>query len=110
MGRLVRSFDLAVELYGSGAELLQSTSLAELDCLITDVQMPGMSGFALHDALRARHVEMPVIFMSAFADEDYEQRVRALGGVCFLHKPFEDTEIIGCIEQALRAQGPGLGA
>ncbi|WP_455288693.1 response regulator transcription factor [Cupriavidus necator] len=105
MGRLVRSFDLAVELYAGGQELLQSPSIGGIACVITDVQMPGMNGFALCEALRARGLHMPVIFMTAFDKEGYEQRARAAGVACFIDKPFEDTEIIRCIERALGAPG-----
>lgn len=101
MGRLVHSFDLAVELYGSGQELLQSATLDHIACVITDVQMPHMNGFALCEALRARGWHMPVIFMTAFSDEGYEDRARNAGAACFLNKPFEDTDIIRCIEHAL---------
>lgn len=101
MGRLLRSFDLAIELYGGGQEMLASDSLGSIDCLITDVQMPGMTGFALCEALRARGLRMPVIFMTAFAQHGYEQRARAAGAACFLNKPFQDTDIMQCIERAL---------
>lgn len=101
MGRLVRSFDLAVELYGSGAELLGSPTLGRVGCVITDVQMPQMNGFALCEALRARGCHVPIIFMTAFSEQGYEQRARAAGAACFVNKPFEDTQIIRCIERAL---------
>lgn len=106
MGRLVRSLDMAAELYGSGPELLASPSIDGIDCVITDVQMPVMNGFALCEALRARGHHMPVIFMTAFAQEGYEQRARNAGAACFLNKPFQDTEIIDCIEHTLRSR-PG---
>jgi FixJ family two-component response regulator len=101
MGQLLRSFDLAVEFYGSGQELLGSTALDNISCVITDVHMPGMNGFALCEALRARGLVMPVIFMTAFVQEGHEQRARAAGAVCFLNKPFQDADIIRCIEHAL---------
>lgn len=107
MGRLVRSLDMAVELYGGGPELLQSPSIGDIDCVITDVQMPGMNGFALCDALRTNGHRMPVIFMTAFAQEGYEQRARDAGAACFLNKPFQDTDIIDCIENALQMRPGG---
>ncbi len=107
MGRLVRSLDMAAELYGGGPELLESPSIGSIDCVITDVQMPVMNGFALCDALRARGYRMPVIFMTAFAQEGYEQRARDVGAACFLHKPFQDTAIILCIENALQLRSGG---
>jgi len=108
MGQLVRSFDLAVELYGSGPELLQSASLHHIACVITDIQMPGMSGFALCETLRGLGV--PVILMTAFAWEDYEQRARDAGAAGCLGKPFQDTELFCCIAQALASGNPGPGS
>jgi FixJ family two-component response regulator len=102
MGGLVRSLDFSVQLFGAGQELLRCTSLQCIACVITDVKMPGMDGFALLEALRARNLDIPVIFMTAFAHEGYEQRAIGLGATCFLNKPFRDTDIIQCIERALR--------
>lgn len=101
MGGLVRAFGMSVELYADGPALLQSSSIDGIDCVITDVQMPGMNGFALCEALRARGVQMPVIFMTAFDLQDLAQRARDAGAACFLSKPFDDTDVLRCIERAL---------
>lgn len=106
MGRLVRSYDFAAELFGGGEELLRSAKLHRFACVITDVVMPGMNGFALYEQLRACGFDGPVIFMTGFAEAGSEQRAIAAGAACFLRKPFQDTDIIGCIERALRAR-PG---
>lgn len=103
MGGLVRSFGLAVELHDTGAQLLASPSLGQIACVITDVQMPRMNGFALHEALRSQGQQMPVIFMTAFSEEGYARQARAAGAVCFLDKPCHDTELLACIERALTA-------
>ncbi|WP_164704963.1 response regulator transcription factor [Cupriavidus necator] len=101
MGRLVRSYDFAAQLFGSGLELLQFVALDRIACVITDVAMPGMNGFVLYETLRARGFDKPVIFMTGFAEEGSEQRALAAGAACFLRKPFQDTDIIRCIELAL---------
>ncbi|MEM5428059.1 response regulator transcription factor [Cupriavidus oxalaticus] len=112
-GGLVRTFGMAVELYADAQALLRSSSIDGIDCVISDVQMPGMDGFALCDALRARGLRMPVIFMTAFDLRDFAQRARAAGAACFLSKPFDDTEVLRCIERALATHrrssraGPG---
>ncbi len=106
-GQLVRSFGFAVALFGSGFELLQADNLDTLGCIISDVQMPGMNGLALCEALRARKLEVPVIFMSAFTDAGYEQAAKSMGAVCFLHKPFDDRKLIRCIKYALSSRQPG---
>lgn len=101
LGRLVRSFGLDVELYSSAQALLDVAALDHIACVISDVQMHTMNGFALCDALRARGFAVPVIFMTGFVREGYEARARASGATWFLNKPFEDTEMLRCIEQAL---------
>ncbi|MEK2607365.1 response regulator [Burkholderia arboris] len=103
MGGLLRSLDFDVQLFGGGDELLQCASLRCLSCVITDAKMPGMDGFALTETLRARNLEMPVIFMTAFAHEGFAERAIAMGATCVLYKPFRDTDMIRCIENALRA-------
>ncbi|NUO88142.1 MAG: response regulator [Cupriavidus sp.] len=105
MGRLLRAFDLAVELYPGGPALLASPTLDGIACVIADVQMPGMNGFALSDALRARGLRTPLIFMTAFDKPEYEARARAAGAACCIGKPFADTEILRCIERALGLPG-----
>lgn len=101
LGRLVRSFDLPVVLYPGGQALLDAAALGTIACVISDVQMPGMSGFAMCEALRALDLHVPVIFMTAFAHDGDEQRARLLGSTCFLNKPFQDIELLHCIERAL---------
>ncbi|MGT2493713.1 response regulator [Cupriavidus basilensis] len=64
---------MVVELYASGNDLLQSHNLDAVSCLVTDVQMPAMNGFALCEALRKRGLPIPVIFMTAFPEESYRQ-------------------------------------
>ncbi|WP_342051493.1 response regulator transcription factor [Cupriavidus sp. OTU4054] len=101
VGRLLRSFDFRVELYASGPDLLDAPCIDTLSCIISDVQMPAMSGFAVCQALRARGCEVPVILMTAFAGDNMEQNARAAGATQFLSKPFDEDDLIHCIERAL---------
>lgn len=101
LGSLLRSFNMSVELYASGNDLLQSKTIESISCLIADVQMPAMNGFALCEHLRARGLSTPVIFMTAVPEERGRQRAEAIGAVCFLSKPFMETDIIRCIGNVL---------
>lgn len=101
LGNLLRSFGLKVALFGSGAELLGYDDPAQFSCVLTDIQMPQMSGFALCDALRERGVGLPIIFMTAFQRETDREQAEARQAVSFLSKPFGDAEIIDCIARAL---------
>ncbi len=101
LGNLLQSFGFRAALFCDGVELLESDTLADVSCVLTDIQMPQMSGFALCDALRERGIGLPVIFMTAAQHgADYEH-ARARQAVCFLSKPFTDTQIIDCIARAL---------
>lgn len=103
MGHLIRSFDFSVELFGSGQDLLNAATLPRINCIITDVQMPEMTGFDMCDQLRTRGLRVPIVFMTAFVKEGYAKRARESGAVCFLHKPFQDTDVLRCLERALNA-------
>lgn len=97
LGGLLRSFDFAVHLCASGQELLDAAWLPDLSCVITDVRMPGLSGFDVCTAIRARKLTMPVIFMTAFCEPSDAQEATHL-----LHKPFTATELMCCIDRAVQ--------
>ena len=71
-------------------------------CLITDVQMPGLSGVELQDRLIADGHNMPTIFVSAFPDERLERKVLQSGAIGYLRKPFKEDHLIDCIDAALK--------
>lgn len=63
--------------------------------------MPGMDGFALIEELHARNLDIPVIFMTAFAHEGFAERAILMGAASVLYKPFQDTDMIQCIERCI---------
>ena len=76
--------------------------------VITDVQMPGMSGFELQQSLVAKGCKIPVIFISAFPGERLKTKTLAPDPVCFLSKPFDTKTLVECLEKALRETGSGV--
>ncbi len=101
---LLRSRGYIVHTFASASEFLRSPQLEEASCVITDVQMPDISGLELQVLLRSQGRTVPIIFITAFPEELV--RVRALrdGAVCFLVKPSDAITLIGCIEEALAAR------
>jgi FixJ family two-component response regulator len=99
--RLVNSLGHAVESFASAEEFLESGRLDDTACLISDVQMPGMSGIELQSRLRAEGHWLPIIFITAYPRSNARHEALASGAVGFLSKPFSDNELIGCIDQAL---------
>ena len=99
---LVRSLGYKVETFGSAAEFLELAQVEDTDCLVTDVQMPGLSGVELQNRLISDGYYMPTIFISAFPNTQIEQRVLQSGAIAYLRKPFNDDELLEHIETAVK--------
>ncbi|WP_306890915.1 response regulator transcription factor [Ancylobacter amanitiformis] len=103
---LVRSLGLKARTFASAEDFLQSALVGTTSCVITDVQMPGMSGVELQSVLRARGDTTPLIFITAFPEERIRRQVDAGGAVGFLAKPFDGADMIACIDRALGEGSP----
>ena len=99
---LIRSHGLRADAFASGEELLRSHHIDDTCCVITDMQMPGMTGIELQRLLMAGHHTMPVIFITAYPAERTRRDAVAAGAVGFFSKPFDGAALIECIENALR--------
>ena len=99
---LVRSAGYDARGFTSAEEFLGCGMVPSLACIITDIQMPGMSGIELKQHLEACQFSTPVIMITARHEPGLEERALASGAVCFLRKPFEGDTLIGCIERALK--------
>jgi FixJ family two-component response regulator len=97
-GYAARGFASADEFLGLGLG-----SLRGFACVITDIQMPGLSGIELMQYLSAELCPLPVIMITARGELGLEERARAAGAACFLRKPFDAAVIIRCLERALSA-------
>ena len=101
VGRLMKAHGYLVETFESGASLLDSEHLAQTDCLITDVQMPGMSGPELHGRLIAAGLPIPTILITGHPDEGVRARALQAGVFRYLTKPIDGADLIACIRSAL---------
>jgi len=86
-GRFVRSLGMRAETFASAQDLLNSGRVAEAACLILDVRMPNMDGPELQRRLRENRQRIPVVFISARATKEEEDRALRSGAVAFLRKP-----------------------
>ena len=102
---LVRSLGYDALTFCSAEEFLESAQATATACLITDVQMPGLSGVELQDRLIADGHCMPMIFVSAFPDERLQQQVLQSGAIGYLRKPFKEDRLIEFIDAALKSRG-----
>ena len=100
---LMRSFGYHASTFGSADEFLNSDDVHDTSCLITDVQMPGLSGLDLQDRLIARGHSIPIIFITGYPDENVRARAMKVGAIAFLTKPVNPDDLLGYLGKALQA-------
>jgi FixJ family two-component response regulator len=100
---LIRELGFAARAFSSAEEFLLSGSVDGSNCLILDISMPGMSGPELHQDLKRRGQEIPVIFITGQRDEATRAKVLQQGAAGFLLKPFSDADLLAAIKTALQA-------
>jgi len=99
--RLLRSLGYDAATFASAEDFLQSDRVNDTSCLITDVQMPGLSGVELQSRLIAQGNRIPIIFVTASAEEKTRARALKAGAIGFLTKPFSVDRLIEYIHMAL---------
>lgn len=105
---LLSSMGFITETFQRADDFLQSDRLYSTSCLIADVQLPGMTGLELYDHLVAAHEVVPTILITAYPDDKDRARALRAGVSCYLAKPFNENELLACIQSALgRRQGDG---
>ena len=98
---LFRSLGYDARGFASAEDFLACGDLERFACAITDIQMPGMSGFELKRQLDDRHGALPVIMITARSEPDLRERAISSGAACFLRKPFDTETLVDCLEKAL---------
>jgi FixJ family two-component response regulator len=103
---LMRSMGLAARAFSSGDEFLRSPELSRISCLVVDFDMPRMNGLDLHDRLSRLGKDIPTVLITAYPSDDVRARALRAGIICYLPKPFDESELLNCIQTALdRAKG-----
>jgi len=101
----MKSVGLAVKVFASAEEFLESDRTSDTDCLILDVRLPGIDGMELHRHLLASQSAIPVIFITAHgSDEEMRASALAKGAVAYLMKPLDAEELLNVIRRALGAK------
>jgi FixJ family two-component response regulator len=106
MKKLMRVLGYTVEAFPSAADFLASPVLSATACLVTDVQMPGMTGLELHRHLVDVGHRIPTILVTAYPDEITRERVLKDGVVCYVAKPVDDEHLERCLRSALESSKP----
>jgi len=102
---LLREFGFKAQSFASAEEFLASESLDQTHVLVLDITMPGMSGPALQQELRAQHRAIPIVFITAHADETVRHQLLEAGAVDVLFKPFTESALLDAMTAAVRSNG-----
>jgi FixJ family two-component response regulator len=100
----VRSLGYRATTFASAEDFLQSSYIHETTRIISDVQMPGLSGVDLQRVLIAQGYRTPIIFVTAFPDERICRNVMEAGAIGYLTKPFDEEGLIEHLRNALAAR------
>ena len=101
--RILRLGGYVPRMFCSAEACLEDPRTADAACMILDVQLPGMNGFALHERLTARGAARPVIFITAFDESEARTQVEQLAGAAFLPKPFAGRVLLDAVRRAVEA-------
>jgi FixJ family two-component response regulator len=100
---LMRSVQVNADAFASAEEFLASERLNDTACLILDLNLPGMNGFELQNHLNIERRGIPIIFITAHADEASRQRALEGGAIDFLSKPVRREPLFRAIQSAIQA-------
>jgi FixJ family two-component response regulator len=99
--RLLQATGFGVVTFGSAEDFLASGSTAPLHCLVLDIRLGALSGFDLHDRLRAAGVSIPTVFITGHDDAGTREKARRIGAAGYVPKPFDEQTLVAAIETAL---------
>jgi FixJ family two-component response regulator len=101
LGNLLRAAEFDVLAFGSAEDFLDALDGKRIGCLIADVNLPGMNGVALVEALAAMGRAMPAVLITARDDATTFSLLQRAESTPHLRKPFSDDELFAAIRQVL---------
>jgi len=108
--RLLVASDLDAVVYASGQEFLDALRGRQPDCLILDLQMPGLTGLEVQRALTSAGVRFPTIIITAHDEPEARARCLAAGVAAYLCKPLHDEMLLDAIANVIGRVGASTTA
>ncbi|MGY4319673.1 response regulator FixJ [Bradyrhizobium sp. JR3.5] len=93
-----------VATYETATAFLSDVASGPVDCIVSDIRMPGMSGLELVRKLNADLVDCPVVLITGHGDVSLAVEAMKAGAADFIEKPFEDEVLLRAINSALEAR------
>ena len=105
--RLIRSMGWQVEAFGSAQEFLDRSSSIAPNCLVLDLQLPGLSGLDLQKRMAEAGLEIAIVFLTGHGDIPASVRAMKAGAIEFLTKPVDEQELLKAIREAVERDRSG---
>ncbi|KQQ38855.1 hypothetical protein ASG19_07560 [Rhizobium sp. Leaf306] len=97
---LMSSYGYEVRAFGSAEEFMASNCQNNVECLILDQRLPGLSGLELQSQLKRQHCALPIVFVTSQDDDVTRAKALENGAVHFLNKPIDADELVRCVIDA----------
>jgi FixJ family two-component response regulator len=104
LAQVLEGAGFQVRAFASGEAFMAACQGEPFGCAVLDVRLPGMSGPELQEALAARGVDMPIIFLTGHADVPLAVRALKAGAYDFLEKPTRNAALLERVRSALELQ------
>lgn len=99
--RLLLSLNLNPRLFASAKEFMSAAFSDVPSCIVSDIRLPGMSGLDLQEQLKGTRCDLPIIFITGYADIRMTVQAMKAGAVEFLPKPFRDQDLVDAVHRAI---------
>jgi len=98
---LLKSHGFKVQTFTRSADFLACSHPKVPSCLVLDIQLPDINGLVLQDAMAARKLSIPIIFITGHGDIPMSVRAMKAGAIDFLSKPFTEKKLLNAIMPAI---------
>ena len=103
--RILRLAGYAPKTFSTAEALLEDKSACEADCLVLDVHLPGLTGFELYKKLGCGSKAPPVIFITAYDEQESRSHAGTIGAAAYFTKPFSGNDLVAAVGRAIEGSG-----
>ena len=101
IGRLLRTSQMEVDAFATSIELFNAIERNPPNCIVLDLQMPGMDGIDVLRFLTECGIDIPTIVITAHDEPASRNRCIGAGAVAYLRKPLDGDELLRTIKEAV---------
>jgi FixJ family two-component response regulator len=99
--RVLQAAGFAARAFASGAEFLESWHFDRPDCLVLDLQMPGLSGTEVQRSLKTAGASFPIVIITAYDSPSLRDECLSAGAIEYLCKPLDIHALVGAVSQVM---------